>query len=89
MFQYYVIEIIKDAQGQYSHNVHWTFDESADKARRKAESKAYELLSAASLSETKVHSVTVLSDDGFLVMSKCYKNISDQPAPEPEQENNG
>lgn len=86
MFQDYVIEIVKNAEGQYSHNVYWTFDETADKARRKAESKAYELLALAALSETMVHSVTVLSDEGFNVMNKCYKNIA---KPQPEPENNG
>lgn len=92
MFQYYVVEIVKDTQGQYSHNVYWTFDETADKARRKAESKAYELLALAALSETTVHSVTVLSDEGFVVTRQCYKNVTEpdpEPEPELEPENNG
>lgn len=74
MYQYYIIEIKKTA-GEYEHTIDWAWDENQDLARRKAESKAYKLLETAALSQTSIHSVTVISDQGFVVMSKCYQNI--------------
>lgn len=74
MYQYYIIEIRKYPNGEYEHYVYWAYDEDPDVARRKAESKAYELLKDAALSQTSIHSVTVLSDDGFSIMSKNYRN---------------
>lgn len=83
MYQYYILEIIKAPETGYSHNVFWTFDANKDLARRKAESKAYELLQVAAVDENYLHSVTVLADDGFQIMSKCYRNVPEQ---QPEQE---
>lgn len=76
MYQFYVIEIKKNAAGEYEHNVFWAYDENLDLAQRKAEAKAYELLQVAALSETQTHSVTVLSDEGFEVFNKCYHNVN-------------
>ena len=88
MFQFYIIEILKNDQG-YAHNVFWAFDADRDLARRKAESKAYEVLAEAAVDETYLHSVTVLADDGFEIMSKCYRNVPEpQPEPDPD-DNNG
>lgn len=75
LHQFYIIEIKQYPNGEYEHNVQWAYDEDQDTAQRKAEAKAYELLQAAALSETATHSVTVLSDEGFRVMGKCYHNI--------------
>lgn len=59
----------------------WTYDVNPDLAQRKAESKAYDMLKAAALSETITHSVTVMSDEGFTVLNKCYHNVHpDAPA---------
>ena len=88
MFQYYILEIIKAPETGYSHNVFWTFDADKDLARRKAEAKAYELLQVAAVDHNYLHSVTVLADDGFQIMSKVYRNVPEpQPEPEPEQGN--
>ena len=88
MFQYYILEIIKAPTTGYSHNVFWTFDADKDLARRKAEAKAYELLQVAAVDANYLHSVTVLADDGFQIMSKCYRNVPEpQPEPEPDQGN--
>lgn len=76
LYQFYVIEIKKTAAGEYEHNVFWAYDENLDLAQRKAEAKAYELLQVAALSETQTHSVTVLSDEGFVVFNKCYHNVN-------------
>lgn len=88
MYQFYIVEIKKTPAGEYEHNVQWAWDANQDLAQRKAESKAYELLTEAALSNTQTHSVTVLSDEGFVVFSKCYHNV---PAvePEPESESEG
>ena len=88
MYQYYILEIIKAPETGYSHNVLWTFDADKDLARRKAEAKAYELLQAAAVDANYLHSVTVLADDGFQIMSKVYRNVPEpQPEPEPEHGN--
>ena len=88
MYQYYILEIVKAPEIDYSHNVFWTFDADKDLARRKAEAKAYELLQVAAVDQNYLHSVTVLADDGFQIMSKVYRNVPEpQPEPEPEQGN--
>lgn len=74
MYQYYIIEIKKLPNGEYEHNVFWEYDADQQAAQRKAESKGYDLLSKAALSNTVLHSVTVLSDDGFTVLSRSYRN---------------
>ena len=84
MFQYYILEIVKALETGYSHNVFWTFDADKDLARRKAEAKAYELLQVAAVDQNYLHSVTVMADDGFQIMSKVYRNV---PEPQPEQGN--
>ena len=75
MYQFYIIEIKQYPNGEYEHTVNWEYDTNQDLAQRKAEAKAYELLQGAALSETVTHSVTVLSDEGFKIMGKCYHNI--------------
>lgn len=78
VYQYYIVEIKRLTNGEYEHNVQWAWDADKDLARRKAESKAFELLAVAAVSETILHSVTVLSDDGGLVMNRCYNNVQPQ-----------
>ena len=75
MYQFYIIEIKKYPNGEYEHNVDWAYDANPDLAQRKAESKAYKILESAALSETTTHSVTVMSDEGFTVLNKCYHNV--------------
>ena len=90
MFQYYILEIVKAPETGYSHNVFWTFDADKDLARRKAEAKAYELLQVAAVDANYLHSVTVLADDGFQIMSKCYRNVPEpQPVPPDPDQGNG
>lgn len=86
MTQYYIIEIQQYANGEYGHIVHYAFDEDADKARLKAESKYHEVMSAAAISETKKHSAIILSDESFPVMHNCYKHNVAVPEPEPVEE---
>ena len=84
MTQYYIIEIQQYANGEYGHIVHYAWDEDADKARLKAESKYHEILSAAAVSETKKHSAVILSDESFPVLHACYKHNVTAPVAQPE-----
>lgn len=89
MYQYYIIEIQRYANGEYGHIVHWAFDQDPDKARLKAEAKYHEILSYAATSETLSHSATILSGEGFPIMHQCYKHDVPAPVPEPEPETEG
>lgn len=86
MTQYYVIEIQKYLSGEFGHIVHYAYDEDANKARLKAESKYHEVLAAAAVSELPQHSATLLTSDGRAVMSQCYRHEVVEPEPTPETE---
>lgn len=83
VYQYYVVEIQQYNDGSYGHIVHYAFDEDADKARLKGESKFHEVLAAAAVSELQTHSAIMFTTEGFPVMHQCYKH---ELAPEPEVE---
>ena len=84
--QFYIVEIQQNPQGEYAHLVHWVWDEDPDLAQRKAESKYYEVMTAAALSNTMTHSAILFSTEGFPMMHGFYHNIkTPQPAPEAEQ----
>lgn len=72
--QYYVLEIQQYANGEYGHIVHFAYDENPDKARQKGESKYYEVLSAAAVSELPMHSAILVNAEGFPIMHACYKH---------------
>lgn len=72
MFQYYILEIQKYTNGEYGHIVHYAYDENAEKARLKAESKYHEVLAAAAVSELPQHSATLIYSDGRVVANQCY-----------------
>jgi hypothetical protein len=85
MTQFYIVEIQQYANGEYGHLVHFAYDEDADKARLKAESKYHEVLAAAAVSETKSHAAILFSTDGFPVMHQCYKHEVSVPVEEIEE----
>lgn len=85
MTQYYIIEIKKDEQGNYEHDVKWAFDENPDMARKKGESTYHELLSKAAVSGLETHAVSLLSQEGVCVMHQCYYNLPEAPEPEPQE----
>lgn len=85
MYQYYIIEITRNQQGEYAHNVYWVYDANQDTARLKGEAKWHELLAAAAVSTHLTHSVTLLSDEGVTLLQKVYKHPYIE-TPEPEQE---
>ena len=84
MTQFYIVEIQQYANGEYGHLVHFAYDEDADKARLKAESKYHEVLAAAAVSETKSHAAILFSTDGFPIMNQCYKHEVSAPVVEEE-----
>lgn len=83
IYQFYIIEIQQYADGSYGDIKHFAYDEDADKARLKAESKYYEVLAAAAVSNLPSHAAILFSSEGFPIMNKCYKHTV---APEPVEE---
>lgn len=77
MTQYYILEIQKYQDGTFGHLVHIAYDADPDLARRKADSKFYEVMSAAALSGLPSHSVTLIYQNGSCVKSGCYTNNSE------------
>lgn len=74
MYQNYVVEIRKNAAGEYEHDVFWAYDEDADQAMLKAESKYHEVLSRAAVSTYAEHSAILFTSEGFPKDHKCYKH---------------
>ena len=72
--QYYVVEVQKNANGEFGHNVFWLYDENADKARLKGEAKYHEVLAAAAVSNLAEHSAIMFASDGTPLMHQCYKH---------------
>lgn len=87
MTQYYVIELQKYVDGSYGDIKHVVWDEDPTKARLKAESKFYEVLSAAAVSELPVHAAIMFTSEGVPIMNQRYVHAIPQPEPEtPEEE---
>lgn len=82
MTQYYVIELQKYVDGSYGDIKHVTWDEDPTKARLKAESKFYEVLSAAAISELPVHAAIMFTSDGVPVMHQRYVHAIPQVEPD-------
>lgn len=74
MYQYYIMEIQQYQDGSYGDIKHFAYDEDQNKARLKAESKYYEVLSAAAISELSSHAAILFSSEGFPIMYQCYKH---------------
>ena len=83
--QFYIVEVQQYANGEFGHIVHFAWDEDPEKAQLKGESKFYEVLAAAAVSDLPCHSAIMFSTEGFPLMNKCYKHDV-QPEPEPEPE---
>ena len=75
MNQYYILEIQQYANGEYGHIVHFAYDVNPDIARLKAESKYYEVLSAAAISELPQHAATLITSEGHPLMHQCYYHV--------------
>ena len=74
MYQYYVIELQKYQDGTYGNLTHFAYDEDADMARLKGEAKYHEILAAAAVSEIPEHAAVLMSSQGVVIESKCYKH---------------
>lgn len=87
MYQYYVVEIKRNGNGELEHNVFWAFDENADKARLKGESKYHAILSDAAVSDKAEHAAIMFASDGTPLMHQCYKHDAvPEETPEPSVE---
>ena len=94
MYQNYVVEIQQYQNGEFGHNVYWEYDENADKALLKAESRYYTVLAAAAVSTLKAHAAILFTSEGFPLKHECYKHDAEpeaaapaaEPATEPEEE---
>ena len=78
--QFYIIEVQQYQDGSYGDIKHFAYDENPDKARLKAESKYYEVLAAAAVSELPMHSAILFSAEGFPIMHQCYRHNVTTPA---------
>lgn len=74
MYQNYIVEIKQFHSGEFEHNVNWVWDEDADKAMQKAESKFHEILATAAVSDTASHAAILFTSEGFPVRNECYKH---------------
>jgi len=83
MYQFYTAEITKDANGEYTHDIKWHWDEDATKAQLKGEAKYHEIMSRAAVSNYAEHGAILFSSEGFPVMNHCYKHT---PVVEPVEE---
>lgn len=77
MNQYYIIEVQQYKSGEYGHIVHYAFDDDPEKARLKAESKYYEVLSAAAISDLPIHSAILFSAESIPIMHECFYHYSE------------
>lgn len=82
LYQFYIMEIQQYQDGSYGDIKHFAYDEDPDKARLKAESKYYQVLSAAAVSNLPSHAAILFSSEGFPIMNHCYKHDA---VPEPEE----
>ena len=74
MKQYYIVEIQQYQDLSYGHIVHYAYDDNPEKARMKAESKYYEVLAAAAISELPTHSVILFDAMGIPLMNQYYEH---------------
>ena len=72
MYQYYVIEIQKYHDGTYGNITHFAYDEDQNKARLKGESRYYEVLAAAAVSDLPEHGAILMSSQCTPIYNKCY-----------------
>ena len=72
MYQYYVIEIQKYVNGEYGNLTHYAYDADQDTARLKGESKYYEVLAAAAISNLPEHGAILMSSQCVPIEHKCY-----------------
>lgn len=75
MAKYIVVEMQNGVVGTNA----WTYD-----TREDAEVKEYQVLSEVVKSPIATHTVMLMTDEGFVLDTKCYKHPEQQPEPEQE-----
>lgn len=75
--KYYVVEVQKMPEGNYSHLVH-----TAD-SRNQAESVYHQVLASAAIANLPQHSAILFTDEGYPIMHQAYKHDYVPPV-EPE-----
>lgn len=73
MAKYIVVEMQNGVVGSNA----WTYD-----TREDAEVKEYQVLSEVVKSPIATHTVLLMTDEGFVLDTKCYKHSEQQPEPE-------
>lgn len=86
VYQFYVVEITQDANGEIAHNVTWHWDEDADKAQVKAEAKFHEVFADEGNFTGMMHSAILFSIEGFPIRHEVYKHTPVTPVEEPTEE---
>lgn len=86
MTQYYIMELQKYTDGSFGDIKHIAYDEDPTRARLKGESKFYEILSAAAVSELPVHAAIMFTSEGVPVMNQRYVHAVAQEEVEPKEE---
>lgn len=76
MTQYYIIELQQYTDGSFGDIKHVAYDEDPARARRKADSKFYEVLSAAAVSGLPVHAAIMFTSSGLPIMNQRYTNVT-------------
>lgn len=76
MTQYYIIELQQYNDGSFGDIKHIAYDEDPAKARRKADSKFYEVLSAAAVSGLPMHAAIMFTSSGLPIMNQRYTNVT-------------
>ena len=75
VFQYYVLELQKYANGEFGHQVHFAYDANHDLARRKGDSKYYHILSEAAQSGIPEHAAILVASNCFPLNNWCYEAV--------------
>ena len=75
MTQYYIFELQEYEDGSFGDIKHIAYDEDPEIAKRKAESKYHEVLSAAAISNIPSHAAVVVASDGFPLLHQVYKRV--------------
>lgn len=78
MYQFYTAEIMKDANGEFAHDIKWHWDEDPEKARLKGESKFHEICSRAAVSDYAEHAAILFASTGNRIMDKCYYHQAEE-----------
>lgn len=78
--QYYVVELQQYDNGEYGHMVFPVFDTNPSMARRKGDSKLYEVLSAAAISNLPEHAAALIGADTTPLGNAFYTEVVTEDA---------